>query len=61
MIKNTRVTEKMKLQFRGEFLNFFNHVMFSNPNTDPTSTAFGVVSSEKGYARRIQLSLKLLF
>jgi hypothetical protein len=60
-IKNTRITEKVKLQFRGEFLNFFNHVMFSNPNTDPTSTAFGTVTSEKAYARRVQLGLKLLF
>jgi hypothetical protein len=61
VIKNTALTEKTRLQFRAEFLNFCNHVMFANPNTDPTSTAFGAVTSEKGYARRIQLGLKLIF
>ena len=60
-IKSTRITEKTRLQIRAEFLNFFNHVLFANPNVDPTSTAFGTVSSEKGYPRRIQLGLKLLF
>jgi hypothetical protein len=39
-IKNTRIRETVSLQFRGEFLNAFNHALFSNPNTTPTSTAF---------------------
>jgi hypothetical protein len=55
------MSEKFRLQFRAEFLNVLNHVIFGNPNTDPTSTAFGTVSSERGYPRRVQLGLKLLF
>jgi hypothetical protein len=60
-LKDTRMSEKFRLQFRAEFLNVLNHVIFGNPNTDPTSTAFGTVSSERGYPRRVQLGLKLLF
>ena len=61
VIKDTRIREGMKLQFRGEFLNAFNHVLFSNPNTSVTSTAFGTITSEKGYPRRIQLGVKLVY
>ena len=61
VLKNMRVREKVNLQFRGEFLNAFNHVNFAPPNTSPTSTAFGQVTSQSGYPRRIQLMLKVLF
>lgn len=60
-IKNTTLHENIKLQFRGEFLNAPNHVMFSNPNTTPSSTAFGTITSEKSYSRRIQLQVKLIY
>jgi adenylate cyclase len=42
-------------------MNAFNHVFFGSPNTSPTSTAFGQVTSQTGYPRRIQLGFKLLF
>ncbi len=61
VLKNTRIREDINLQFRGEFLNAFNHPMFAVPNTSPTSTAFGQVTSQRGYPRRIQLGFKLLF
>jgi len=61
VIKNTRVNERFTAQFRGEFLNAFNHPNFGLPNTTPTSSAFGQVTSQQGYPRRIQLGLKLLF
>lgn len=61
VIKNTSVTEQIKVQFRGEFLNIWNHPMFQNPNTSVTSSAFGTVTAERGYPRRVQLGLKLLF
>jgi hypothetical protein len=60
-LKNTNIGERFRLQFRGEFLNAFNHVFFGSPNTSPTSTAFGQVTSQTGYPRRIQLGFKLLF
>ena len=61
VIKDTRLREGMKLQLRGEFLNAFNHVLFSNPSTSVTSTAFGTITSEKGYPRRIQLGIKFIY
>jgi hypothetical protein len=60
-LKNTRINERFNLQFRGEFLNAFNQVNFAAPNTSPTSSAFGQVTSQSGYPRRVQLMLKLLF
>jgi hypothetical protein len=61
LLKDTRVREGMKVQFRAEFLNAFNHVLFSNPNTSVTSTAFGTITAEKGYPRRIQLGIKFIY
>jgi hypothetical protein len=59
--KNTRINERFNGQFRAEFLNAFNHPNFGSPNTSPTSSAFGQVTSQQGYPRRIQLGLKLVF
>jgi hypothetical protein len=60
-LKNTKITEKVKVQFRGEFLNAFNHPFFATPGTDPANTAFGTISATRGYARRIQLGIKLMY
>jgi carboxypeptidase family protein/TonB-dependent receptor-like protein len=59
-IKRTRV-RGFDVQYRAEFLNAFNHPMFFNPNTSPTSTAFGTVTGQKAHGRRIQMQLKILF
>jgi len=61
VLKNTRITEKIKAQFRAEFLNAMNHPFFNTPGTDQYSTAFGTISSTRGYARRIQLGIKLIY
>jgi len=61
VIKYVAIKERFKLQFRGEFLNAPNHPMFQNPNTSVTSTAFGTITAERGYPRRIQLGLKLVY
>lgn len=61
IIKAARLHEGVNLQFRGEFLNAFNHAMFNTPSTSPTSSSFGMVTSQRGFPRRIQLGLKLLF
>ncbi|MFB3829332.1 MAG: hypothetical protein ACE15B_21365 [Bryobacteraceae bacterium] len=60
-IKDAAINERMRIQFRGEFLNALNHAQFSNPNTDPYSTAFGVITSERANPRRIQLGIKFLY
>lgn len=60
-IKSTKIREKTTLQFRVEGLNAMNHPLFANPNVDPTSSAFGVISTQNNNPRRIQLSLKAVF
>ena len=69
VIKNTKLTEKVNLQFRGELFDVFNHPNFGNPGLtfSPTSTTFGVINSTRfptgdfGSARQIQFALKLKF
>jgi len=69
VIKNTKVTEKLNLQFRAEMFDILNHPNFGNPalTFSPTSTTFGQITSTRfptgdfGSARQIQFALKLLF
>lgn len=60
-IKNFRVHEKWRIQFRAEALNALNHSNLNPPNTDPTSTLFGKVTSTPGYPRFIHFGLKVNF
>ncbi len=60
-IKNVRVAERVKLQFRSEFMNAMNHTVFAAPNTTVTSTLFGRVDDARGFPRKIHFALKLLF
>jgi len=57
------LTEQIKLEFRGEFFNAFNHAVFSQP--DPFITdgpgAAGVITSTVIPQRQIQFALKLHF
>ncbi len=67
-IKNTRIVERMNLQFRAEMFNFLNHVNLGAPNTGfvagpngfNQSGNFGRITSARD-ARTIQLALKLSF
>jgi hypothetical protein len=60
--KGFPIREKMKLDFRMQAANSLNHAQFNNPNTTPTSTAFGTVSSELGHGQRqVYFSIKLFF
>jgi Carboxypeptidase regulatory-like domain len=61
VIKNFSITERFKFQLRGEFLNAFNHPQFGDPNTDPTSSNFGRVTSQSNLPRNVQIGLKLIF
>jgi hypothetical protein len=60
LFKNTRLNERMTLQFRTEFFNIFNHANFNNPNGTLTSGTFGQITSA-ATAREVQFALKLLF
>jgi hypothetical protein len=61
VFKNTRVTERVQVQFRAEAFNAFNRVQFGVPNTNINSTAFGVITSQQNSPRNLQLALRLLF
>jgi hypothetical protein len=68
LIKNTSVTERLRVQFRAEFFNALNHANLSTPNpvvftaanTAPSPTA-GVVTATSTTSRQVQFGLKLLF
>jgi Carboxypeptidase regulatory-like domain/TonB dependent receptor-like, beta-barrel len=73
LVKNTEITETTRLQFRAEFLNFFNHPWLSavagssgvaGVITNPINSNFGEISNisnQANYPRRVQLGLKFLF
>jgi hypothetical protein len=67
LVKNTKITERLNLQFRTEVFDLFNHPNFGNPTNTATSAAFGKILSTRfpvgdfGSARQIQFALKLLF
>lgn len=59
--KNFTITETIKFQLRGEFLNAFNTPVFNNPTLDPRNANFGKVTSQANLARNVQIGLKLIF
>ena len=60
-IKKFKIRETTVLQFRAEAINALNHPLFANPNVDPTSSAFGVITTQNNNSRRLQLGLKMVF
>jgi hypothetical protein len=58
--KNFPISESMKIQFRADFLNAFNHPNFAVPNDSVGTATFGVTSSTQD-ARELQFALKLYF
>jgi outer membrane receptor protein involved in Fe transport len=69
VIKNTNLSEDVRVQFRAEFFDIFNHANFGQPGrtAQPGSTTFGVITNtrfstgDSGSSRQIQFALKLLF
>jgi outer membrane receptor protein involved in Fe transport len=69
VIKNTNLSETVRVQFRAEFFDIFNHANFGQPGrtAQPGSTTFGVITNtrfgtgDSGSSRQIQFALKLLF
>ena len=57
------VTERVRLQFRGDFYNFPNHPQFANPEERRGRGGFGrIASTLRGTGRRVsQLSLRVEF
>lgn len=60
LLKNIRIAERLKFQLRAEAQDALNHAMFSSPNTSPTSSQFGqVTSTVRGGQRAITVSGRL--
>jgi hypothetical protein len=60
LLKDTSITERMRVEFRAEAFNTFNHAQFGQPDGNFNSPTFGMVSTANS-PRIMQLSLKLLF
>jgi len=60
-IKNTRIKERLQVQFTAAFINALNHPQFVAPNTTPTSSAFGQLTGAYNWQRIIQFGIKLSF
>lgn len=58
--KKFRFTESQNLEFRGEFINAFNHPILNAPTRTVANATFGVIQSSQG-ARNIQFGLKYNF
>jgi hypothetical protein len=61
VVKQTELSERIKLEFRAEFFNLFNRVQFADPGTTLGSPQFGIVTSAMNLPRLVQLGLRLSF
>jgi carboxypeptidase family protein/TonB-dependent receptor-like protein len=72
VLKNTRITESLNIQFRTEIFDLFNHANLGQPGRVATvgSTSFGLITptngtrfptSDSGSSRQLQFALKLIF
>ena len=60
LIKKFALTERMALDFRGQFFNLLNHRNFGNPVSNMSSPSFGQNTSDPG-GRAILLSGRVVF
>ncbi len=66
VLKNTRIRERLNVQFRAEIFNLLNRANFNTPNAvafTPTgvSPTAGVITSTSTTSRQVQFGLKLLW
>ena len=65
VIKNTTLGEKLRVQFRAEFFDLFNHANFGPPGVVVGTPTFGQITStrfptgESGSSRQIQFAMKI--
>jgi hypothetical protein len=60
VIKDTALTERVRLQLRFEFFNIFNHAQFNTPSLTTGDALFGAIRSARD-GRISQVALKLLW
>lgn len=68
LIKNTQITEALRLEFRAEVFNLLNRPNFNTPNLIAFTSAAGIPSSSAGVitststaSREVQFGLKLIW
>jgi hypothetical protein len=61
LLKNLSLGGTRQLQFRVEAYNATNRVNLGGPNTGTTSTALGIITSQNGLPRQLQLAAKVSF
>ena len=61
IFKEFPITERIKLQWRSEFFNIFNHPQFDLPNTNVGTAVAGTISGTVGTPRDIQFGLRVVF
>jgi hypothetical protein len=62
MAKNLPLTERAKMQIRLDVLNIQNRSQMNGPNTDPTSTNFGRITSQSAAINRwLQVQARIQF
>jgi hypothetical protein len=67
VIKNIKVCDRVRAQFRAELFDLFNHANFGPPGNVVGTPAFGRIIStrfptgESGSSRQVQFALKLIF
>jgi hypothetical protein len=61
LFKTFALHEAMRLQFRAEFFNLFNHPEFAFPGSSIGTAQFGRISGTSRDPRDVQLSLKFLW
>jgi hypothetical protein len=64
LLKTTKLSEKVSLQFRSEFFNLFNHPNRATPNNvleNAGGYGFADTGETDAAPRRIRIALKLIF
>jgi len=67
IMKNTELSEKIRIQFRIEVFDLFNHANFGQPGSVVGTPGFGRITNtrfptgESGSSRQMQLGIKLIF
>jgi len=61
VIRSFPIWHEKRFEFRAEAFNIANHTLFGVPNSDVSSTSFGVVTGQANISRQMQFSGKIVF